>query len=442
MERQRTRGRRRTIIGLIVRGERRRERLRRDREGTRDEAERVIGSGLASSREDIVARMASPLARASIDGRTGNHRGRVTIQEAGIAHAGAARIGVAVVRLGRGSDAHRQGGRRHAQRGRIAGGLREDVIGADEAQAGAREAIGAHVAAQRGVGRESQRAGDGGRQGVAITQARDRTCEGRFSGAVGARGGLRDDGQRRRRDRHATIDELGEGVIRRGIGARGRRIGIGAYRTGRQGGGNTPGRARDTGRDGILTVHEAAEGRGEGGIGRAVFARGVIARQGQGSLVDGQRTGSEVQRIVCGGKSARRDGVAAGVDRALAVTGEANGAAEHGDRLVVTEAGIAQRGPTDEGLAIVGLGRVARGDGQGRRGDGQRRRVGGILREDIVARRGSESGDVDAILPHPAGGGGVGREDEGAGGGGHEALAVLEAGHGRGEGRISRAVFA
>ena len=126
----------------------------------------------------------------------------------------------------------------------------------------------------------------------------------------------------------------------------------------------------------------------------------------------------------------------------MAGAGEADGAREHGCGLVVAEARIGQRGSADEGLTVVGLGEIARGDRQGRRGHGQRRRVRDVLREDIVTRGRSEAGDIDAILPHPARGGGVGREDEGAGGGGREGLAVLETGHGRGEGRIGRAVFA
>ena len=117
--------------------------------------------------------MASPLARTSIGVGAGKDRVRVTVEETGIADAGAAREGVAIVGLGRGSDVHRQGGRRHAERGRITGSLGEDVIRAHEAQAGTSEGVRAHVAGQRGVGRESQRAGDGAREGVAIAETGD-----------------------------------------------------------------------------------------------------------------------------------------------------------------------------------------------------------------------------------------------------------------------------
>ena len=440
-ERQRSGGRGRAIIDLIVRGQRRRDRLRRDREGARNVAERIISSGLAAGRQHIAARMAGALARAGIGGGAGEDRVRVTVEEPGIAHAGAAREGVAVVGLGRGRDVHRQGGGRHGERGRVADGLGEDVIGADEAEAGAREAIGAHVTGQRGVGRESQRAGDGGRQGVAIAETGDRTREGRFSGAVGACGGLRDEGQGRGRDRHAAVDELREGVIGRVEGTRGRGVGVGAHRAAGQGGGDAAGGAGDAGGDEVLAVHETGEGRGEGRIGRAVFARRVGADERQGGLIHGQRAGGETDDVIIGGQTARREGVGTGVDRALAGAGEADGAREHGRGLVVTEARIGQRGPADEGLAVVRLGRIARGDGQGRRGDGQRRGVRDVLGENIVARGGGEAGDIDTILPHPARGGGVRGEDEGAGGGGGEGLAILEAGHGRGEGRVGRAVF-
>ena len=232
-----------------------------------------------------------------------------------------------------------------------------------------------------------------------------------------------------------------EGVIRRGIGTSGRRVGIGTHRTGRQGGGNAASGARDSGGDEVLAVHETGERGGVGRIGGAVFARRIRTREGQGGLVDGQRTGGVTQRVISCGQAARGNGVGASVDRALAGAGEADGAAEHSRGLVITETGIARRGPTSEGLTIIGLGGVARGDGQGRRTDGERRRVGDVLREDIVARRGSEPGDVDAILPHSAGGGGVGRKDEGSRGGGREAFTILEAGHGRGEGRIGGTVF-
>ena len=253
---------------------------------------------------------------------------------------------------------------------------------------------------------------------------------------------MRDDGQGRRRDCDAAIDELGEGVIRGSIRARGRGVGIGAHRTGRQGGGNAASGARDSGGDEVLAVHETGERGGVGRIGGAVFARRIRTREGQGGLVDGQRTGGEVQRVVCGGKTARCDGVAAGVDRALAVPGEGERASQDIRGLVVTEATEDKTATASEGRAVVGLGGVARGDGQACRTDGERRRIGGILCEDVVTRGGSEPGDVDAILPHSAGGGDVGRKDEGSRGGGREAFTILEAGHGRGEGRIGGTVFA
>ena len=440
-ERQSTRGRGRAFVDLIVRGQRRRDRLRRDRKGARDVAERIIRSSLAAGRQHIATRMAGTLTVASIGGRAGEDRVRVAVEETGIAHASAARVGVAVIGLGRGRDVHGQGGGRHAERGRVAGGLGEDVIRTDEAEAGAGEGVRAHVAGQRGVSRESQRASDGSRQGVAVTKTRDRTREGRFRGAVGARRSLSDDGQRGRRDRHATINELGEDVIRRGEGARSRCIGIGAYWAGGQGGGDAAGGTGDAGRGEVFTVYETGERRRESRIGRAVFARGVCAREGQGDLVDGQRTGGEVNGVISRGESARREGVAAGVNRTLASASETDGATEYSRGLVVAEARIGQRGSSAESLTVVSLDRIARGDGQRRRGHGQRHRVGDVLREDIVTRGRGEAGNVDAILPHPARGGGVGGEDEGAGGGGRERFAILEAGDGRGEGRVGRTVF-
>ena len=117
--------------------------------------------------------MERTLARASVGGRTREDGSVVAIQETSIADAGAAREGVAIVGLGRGSDVHRQGGGRHAERGRITGSLGEDVIRAHEAEAGTSEGVGTHVAGQRGVGCESQRAGDGAREGVAIAETGD-----------------------------------------------------------------------------------------------------------------------------------------------------------------------------------------------------------------------------------------------------------------------------
>ena len=138
--------------------------------------------------------MERTLARASVGGRTREDGSVVAIQETSVADAGAACIGVAIVGLGGRRYIHHQGSRRHRERSRIAGGLSEEVIRADGREAGPREAIGAHVTGQRGVGREGQCAGDGSRQGVAITQARDRARKGRFRGPVSTRRGLRDDG--------------------------------------------------------------------------------------------------------------------------------------------------------------------------------------------------------------------------------------------------------
>ena len=103
-----------------------------------------------------------------------------------------------------------------------------------------------------------------------------------------------------------------------------------------------------------------------------------------------QRAGVELNHIVSAGKPARRDGVAACMQCALAGAAVGQAAAEHCRGFPVDQAAVADARAAAVGLSVVGLAGVVGRDDQGR---GKDRELAVVVRDEVVAAAQARGGN-------------------------------------------------